>query len=306
MTADDVICPAEEWLDILVSLQVCVELLMDQSPRLRYRPSGYIDFVRTMLVAPVGILVVAGLAALLMWAGESGCYFIVVTPVVLALPLAGFAYLAAQWARIRNPNLACALAAALGLIMYLGRYYALMIFLGGPRVAARIDVLPRFVAFNVNNQVLLNDKGGANNPSPLMNWFLFAAELVACSAMVGVAAAHASRKPYCEQCGKWMSSKAANLRSGGASIVVRALDAGTLDRMDPQEQVQGALPPAFSRIEVVGCTHGGQDQAATFYLTASETVREGEKTTITKLLDEVALTPDEFLTLAEKCPGLMA
>jgi hypothetical protein len=173
-------------------------------------------------------------------------------------------------------------------------------------VAARIDLLPRFIAFNVNNQVLVDKRRAANNPSPLLNWFLFAAELAACSVMVGVAAAHASRKPYCERCGKWMSSKAVNLHGGGASIIVRALVGGTLDRMNAQEQVHSPLPPAFSRIEVVGCTHGGQDQAATFYLTATETISEGKELKITKLLEEIALTPDEFLTLAEKCPGLMA
>jgi hypothetical protein len=116
---------------------------------------------------------------------------------------------------------------------------------------------------------------------------------------------NASLKPYCEPCGKWMSTKATVVPAGSANVVADALSSGQLEAIEVQEEITSGLPAAYSRIEVVGCTHGGQDQAATFFLTAAEVVSQGDKSKAHVLLNRVALTPEEFLTLAEKCPGLM-
>ena len=274
--------------------------------RLSYRPSGRFHLSRTVALFTMGAALALLLAWLLMLAGEYGWYFVVITPTLLALPLPLVAYVGADWAQFRSPYLGAVLGALLGIVYYVGRYYVLLIYLAGPAVAPRIDVLPRFVAVCVNNQVV-EDDGPAirNRQSPAMNWLLFGLELSICAAMPASVWYTSSLRPFCERCRTWMSTKNTVVPAGSAHAVADALRTGQLPSLDVLEEIDGGLPPLFSRIQVVGCTHDGRDQEATFFLTAAEVLSQGEKDKANVILNRVALTPDEFLTLAEKCPGLM-
>lgn len=271
-----------------------------------YRPSGRFHLVRTFLLLAAGIVLALFLAALLAIAGENGLYFLIITPVVLALPLPALAYSGSRWARFRSRYLGAVLGVMLGCLFYVGRYYLLLVYLAGPAMAPHIEVLPRFIAFCVNNQVVLNDGPAiANKQSAAMNWLLFATELSLCSAMPAAAWYAASLKPFCERCGTWMSVKNTVVPAGSAHSLADALNAGDLDSLEAAPEIEGGLPSLFSRIQIVGCTHGGEDQAATFFLAASEVHFEGDKSTDKVVLHRVALSPEEFLTVAEKFPGLM-
>jgi hypothetical protein len=246
------------------------------------------------------------LAWLLMLAGEYGWYFVVITPALLALPLPLVAYIGADWAQFRSPYVGAVLGALLGIVFYVGRYYVLFIYLAGPAVAPRIDVLPRFVAFCVNNQVVEHDGPAIRNrQSPVVNWLMFTLELGICAAMPASVWYTSSLRPFCERCRKWMSTKNTVVPAGSAHAVADALRSGQLSSLEVLEEIAGGFPPLFSRIQVVGCTHDGHDNEATFLLSAAEVLGQGDKDKANVILNRAALTPDEFLTLAEKCPGLM-
>ena len=107
-----------------------------------YQPSGLFDVSRLAL-AIAGLLVLAAACSLgLGVATAEGWYFLAIVPAAAVFPLGAAGYPAAQWAHLRNPRLAAAIGAALGVAMYVGQYYFIMVHDLGTEAILRFDILP--------------------------------------------------------------------------------------------------------------------------------------------------------------------
>src|SRR5688500_7710007 len=105
-----------------------------------YEPSGRFDVSRLTL-ATLGLVLVAAVCSLgLGVATAEGWYFLALVPAAATLPMALAGYPAAKWAHVRNPQVAAAIGGALGVVMYLGQYYFIMVHDLGSEAILRLDV----------------------------------------------------------------------------------------------------------------------------------------------------------------------
>lgn len=270
--------------------------------RPKYEPSGRVSVLPFLLSAIVLLPVALIMGALLAATGRL-LYLMIVSPAIAAGGVAAAGWLLMRMSHCRSPALAGWLLAGYGLLMYLFQFPVEAALQAGPIALLRVDLWPFFLVDIVNNwQFGKPGQAAAGNPVPVFNWIFFAVEIFV-AALVAVAGGAIAATPcYCERCGKWMTKKTTQVQSGGAMAVVQGLLAGNLAELPVMSS--GKTGEDQSVLEIEGCSHGGRDAEATFYLSAREVVGKGENQKITTLAQQSLLTPDEFLTLVEKCPGL--
>jgi hypothetical protein len=270
--------------------------------RPKYQPSGRVS-LPWLLLSSIALFFVALIMGALLAATGRLFYIMIASPAIAAAGLAAAGYFLLRVSHCRSPALGALLLGSLGVVVYLFQFIAELAFFVGPVAFLRPDFWPMAIAESVNNWAI--GKPGQNNanPVPIFNWIFFAVELFI-SGAIGVGAGVVAASPcYCERCRKWMSKKLTQVEAGGAAAVVQALASGTLAEMKP---VGWNFVNDHATLQVEGCSHGGLDHEATFYLTACEVRGEGDNKQITTLAQNVLLTPEEFVLLIEKCPRLAA
>lgn len=278
---------------------MAADMILD---RPKYEPSGRVSIPPFVLSAIVLLPVALIMGALLSASGRL-LYIMIASPAIAAGGVAAAGYLLMRVSHCRSPRLAGAWLACFGIIMYLFQFPVDVAITAGPMALLRVDLWPWFMVEIVNNwQFGQPGQAAAGNPVPFFNWLFFAVELFLSALVAAAGGALAATPCYCERCGKWMTKKTTQVQSGGALAVVQGLLAGNLAELPPIGP--GKTGTDHAALEIEGCSHGGLDAEATFYLSAREVVGKGENQKITPLAQQSLLTPEEFLALVEKCPGL--
>jgi hypothetical protein len=269
-----------------------------------YQPSGLLDVSRLTL-AVLGLLLVAAVCAMgLGVATAEGWYLLALVPAAATLPLALAGYPAAQWAHVRNPGVAAAVGGALGVVMYLGQYYFIMVHDLGTEAILRLDILPAFFIECVNHQIIGND-WPPGEPSPWLNWSIFAIELAMCASIGASLWYLAAGRPYCERCQRWMTRHTTILRGGCVRHLADAFASGDFASLPTLEPVVSERPERYGELEVTGCLHDGAGDDATFFVTVKEVQWEDRRRRTTTFVDRRGVTPEELVTLADRCPGML-
>ena len=126
-----------------------------------------------------------------------------------------------------------------GLILYLG-CYQLCFAAAAPPFAWRMELLPNYIQFRLQDgrrpkgRSRLRRKGWSHppnnkdNPSFILNSFIFISELLIVEGIVCAAAWKRTRWAYCDDLGGWMSRDQVALPGGFAGDFCQALETGSL------------------------------------------------------------------------------
>ncbi len=202
----------------------------------RYRCSGRVRLVRFLLMAFVAL---AG-AMLTAWglhlASEWGYYLVFLAPLLAVLPLAGLMDVAVALGHCRNPVFAGILGLLAGLLVSPGRYQADLVSHLGWRHVYRVDLLPRYLAFRMNHDVVRIDHGMQHNQvdwepdngNPLFKWLYFLLEtLILTGTLMAVGILRACRA-YDEEQGRWMLSATTLWGAGAGPPLAEVIQKGYL------------------------------------------------------------------------------
>lgn len=217
--------------------------------RAAYRPSGKASLLRLLPLSALAFLVASFLAIVLYIIYLLGFYYIVVVPILAVLPVAALTVLAVHFGHCRSRRLAGTIGAVASALLYLG-YYQMGVFDGaGPEGLARLDLLPSYIAFRMNTDRIDHEPGpgvpdddapaagagdeapaGAGDEAPalglfhrVMNWCVFAAELLLVFSVTVVLAVRRASRPYCERCRCWMDREFANHPPEHLEAILEAL-----------------------------------------------------------------------------------
>lgn len=270
-----------------------------------YQRSGKVRWGRLLFLLPIPLAVALAMGAVLCWAFLSGWYYLIVTPLVAALPVAAACFLTVGCSHCRSVFVAALLGATIGAVMYLGYFHAHLVSLDGPAAIHRVDVLPRFVQWRMQSDVEIKVGRPAKAPEPTRNWFNFALELVAIASMVGLLSAYRATQGYCEACGQWMRMGLQLAPPGTAQKVAEYLAAGQLAEL-PAIAPGGAILGKSSMIKVESCRRAGQAETCRAYLTLQETDPGGvfSRSQTQKILSGGQISQEELGWLSRSIPGL--
>src|SRR5262245_51721711 len=176
-----------------------------------YQSSGKVDWVRLLLFSPVLIAAVLGIARCQSWAFQRGWYFIVVTPLIAAIPVGVAARLVIGWGYCRSSILAAFIGGAAGLAAFIGYFHMHLIALAGPAMIGRCDVLAAFIRFRMATHVIADQ---LQAPNEVYNWILSGVELIVITAIAAAFALTRSTRAYCEGCRSWMRRQIASTPPG--------------------------------------------------------------------------------------------
>lgn len=283
------------------------------SARPTFQASGRVDWLRFLSISPMlGALIIVATAAGLAFFRWVNFYLIVIMPIIAGVGAGLAMYGAIKTIHCRSWFLAslCGLAVGSFAFLYSFQLYAAL----HDRVWEAVFTiweLPHIINAIVSTTVI-GEVGKANNnaqPSPVMNWILFAFEWICCAGATAGIAGTASQAGYCERCLRWMTVRDVKTGPGAAQAVAIALanPANTHDQIAALPEITTAPTDTdHASFQLEGCTHNGAFDEATFFLTANEIAGTGENQKTITLLQKVALTPDEFALLATKIPAFAA
>lgn len=184
---------------------------------------------RLPVLAAGGMLAALAVAWVLQFLYFRGWYFVLIVPVFAGLALAGLLHLLVGWAHCRNCWLAAMIGIATGVAAYLGYFHLCLIEEGPPGAAARLDMLPEYIVFRMQNDVQ-EDVGRAdlNNqpkkPSAGLNWYTFVFELLAIVCFGAAVTWNRARRAYCLELGEWMQREISHLPPYSSPAAIGAFD----------------------------------------------------------------------------------
>jgi hypothetical protein len=280
------------------------------SDRPRYQPSGQLAGQSFLAAALVTLLASACFSVLLYLVYRGGIYFILLTPLLVALPLAGLISWTVRSSHCRNPWLAACLAGVAALIFYLGYFHTGLIWQIGLDNTHRLDLLPRYIKMRMETDVVRdaarpNPQAVPQQPNDIqtvVNWVMFATELGIVGAMLIGVGWGTARKPYSEETGQWMSEESATLPPGSGPILVQALNDGTFAEAAAQATPEARAAPPYTTVTL----YYGKDQDQKPLFPVYCTIKEATGWRNRALLDRVRLSPVETAQLANLFPSLTA
>src|SRR5262245_11452716 len=267
-----------------------------------YERSGRVALPRFSPTAVATLAVAAGMAYVWFLAFDAGWGYWLVTPVVLALPVALAGYLAVGWGRCRSRGVAVVLGVVATLVFHLGYFHADLVRQNGPAALTRLDLLPEFIAHRmatdgvrVENHVLPR--------SQLYNWFYSGAELLVTGLIVTGLTVYRSLKGYCESCHQWMRSVAFQTKSGVSVDIADALETGEYADLPNAVGRLAGFNRAYSWVEFEYCptVRGGGSECAA-YLTLKEI--SGGSDPVEVLMYQGRLTSAELDALSQRLSAL--
>ena len=281
-----------------------------------YRPSGRVNLLAFFPLAGFALLVALGMGFALTKALHNGAFFVVFSPLLLGLPVAGAVFGAVRGGACRSRVVGGVLGLVAGLVYFLGYYQIDLAHRFGIRFLTRVDVLPRYIEWRVKTDV--SRKVGAKDDAPaaprpgdtadlVFRWVKFGLNgLVAVLPAVVVGVGQAAR-PYCERARRWLVSHPVRLPADVAEPAAAAVYSGNAEGLAAALRPAAAPPadPQGYTLLTVEYVPGEPDSPV--YLTiAAVTGADRPKTTrVQWLVPRSLLTADEAaaLTAGVALPG---
>ncbi len=239
-------------------------------------------------------------------------YFVIIVPAAAGF-LAGFLLRGLiGWSKCRNIAFATFLGLVVGAVTFLSGYHFSMVHQFGPvgpLLIHRIDLLPDYIQFRLQNDVV----GDANanpakppaKPNSIENTLLFAWEFLTCMIIGAVFARLRAMRAFSPDSDRWMNRESISFGQGAGPMLAEALDHDALEK---------ALPHAPRAREFQKDTHlileyssDGSPFDEPVYLTIAEFGPFKLRSMGTNryyLLRQVELTTKETLQLAPLYPKL--
>jgi hypothetical protein len=191
--------------------------------------SGSVHPLLFPLTAMSCLVVSLALAAALTGLFHGGFYLIVLVPIIAGVAVAASVYWAIRLGQCRNRWLGLTLGVACACIAYFGYYYIDMM-VGAKQW--RPDLLPRYIALRIQNDVTLpTDAPNPNiQPKPFwpLNALMFCMELGVILWVSGVVGFRAASRAFDESEGRWAEPAHTTIGYGQARILQEAKQQGIL------------------------------------------------------------------------------
>jgi hypothetical protein len=207
--------------------------------RTSYRSSGR---VKSSVFLPCAVLTLgisALLAAALHVSFIAGAYYPILMPVFASIPAAAMVYWAVSVGHCRNRRVGQLLGLTAGLVLYLGYYHVGLIQEIGVRNAYRVDRLPGYIVWRMQNTVIVmgneerDVERNVQEALPIRTSFnacLSAAELGFVLAFVPFLGGVRAGRAYAEAHERWTDLFIAALPPGSGNAVMDSLEDGSLPR----------------------------------------------------------------------------
>jgi hypothetical protein len=197
-----------------------------------YIPSNRVKW-ETFIPAFVGLITAAAVGAMILYfAFISGYYYIFLTPLIVAMPLAWLNQTVIRVGHCRSPMIALGLGLIVAAIFYLGYFYIGMLHIVGPAGLLRPDLLLRYISLRQQTDTQVDTTThSSTGSSPFMNWFAFLLEsglVIYLVAWLGFRRAH---RAYCEKCGRWQDQSYMLLAPRQGRTVASWLASGQLNQL---------------------------------------------------------------------------
>jgi hypothetical protein len=199
----------------------------------RRRPasSGGINLILFPLTALAGLAVAVALAWVLAAVFAAGMYYILIVPMVAAGILATAVYFSVRLGQCRNRWLGLALGVICGCVLYLGYFHFDLIRQAGPGAAWRIDALPGYIAFRMQNDVsrdMHQPEGKESKPLWALNLVMFCVEFGFILWITSVVGFRAASRAFDEARGRWGTASYTTILFGQSQILEAGRQAGRL------------------------------------------------------------------------------
>jgi hypothetical protein len=263
------------------------------------------------LLVPFGLAAI--LAALLFWLFRMGHYYIGIVPAIAALGVAGCLKLAVNKGHCRSRVVAGAAGFCAGTILYLGYYYCGMVYHLGPETAGRLDLLPAYIRFRTQVDVVRDTHDSRREETPRkgsvwVNWGVFGFESILVLAFTTAGALTRARKPYCESCRKWMPRDLTRFEPANADELLDAFRNGSTRSLAALagQPVFATVPSAMLAIDFCPSLKEGSARDCPVYASLKVVAKAGgggafldpfDASQGKVLLRSLALTPDEVAAL---------
>ena len=278
--------------------------LLKQRPT--YLRTGRVRLISLFFVMPIALMAAALMACCLWLLFEAGWYYYVIMPIVISLPVAAACYLTVKLSHCRNLGIAATMGLLIGLIFYLGYFHAHLVSMIGLRAIHRLDLLPDFIVWRMNNDVQIDDMGKERAPAPVMNWITFGMELLIVVCITTGASAQRASRAYCEGCKRWKRFALHTAPSGAAGQVAYCLGAGRLLELPIIPPIQAQVGTPSSSIKVEYCPTSKNKEVCHTYLTLQEnaTNARGKAARGATYLSGGEISQEELAVLVSSLSGL--
>jgi hypothetical protein len=266
---------------------------------------------RPFLPTAIGVAVVPAivLAWLMSLAFSSGFYYFFVLPGLAGLALATVLSKVVAWTHCRNRWLAGMVAGVLGVVTYLG-YYQFSLAHALPRAGWRVDLLPRYVMFRLNTDVIMtaHDVGpGKREPIFISNCILCALDLLTITWVPAKFPWKRATYAYCGLLERWMEREKTTWPSGSGGAFLLALETGRL-----AEFLSTTPPGSGKKLCRLSLEYAMPAEGSAFDYPIYATLTDHLASTSwfkpnlisSTLLRQVALHPSEVLSLQPLFPKL--
>lgn len=271
-----------------------------------YQRSGRVNLFRLLVLAPFPLFVAAVMAVCLWLAFEFGYYYSLIVPLVAALPVAAASYLTVRWSHCRNLPLALGIGGLSALVLFPGYFHIHFITMAGPAWITRVDRLPQFIAFRMNTDVELDQRGQPKQTNVVSNWVFFTIELVVVLCTVAGMAAYRASRAFCEPCQRWMRMAIHTAPPGSSNQIGVLLAEGRLHELSVVPLITAGPNQPSCMIRVESCWNVTRNPACRTYLTLQENVGNARSKARPPgtYLQNVEISLEELGHLSSKLSGL--
>lgn len=204
--------------------------------RPQYRPSGKVRWAAFLPWTALALAVSIGMGCALHAAYYNGFYAVALAPAVASLPVLGLGYLSVGLGQCRSRSVAVAFGLAAAVLLYGTYFHAGLVQLLGVQHLHKLDLLPGYVEFRMNTDVLRDKRverpqnnvpRPADRPNVYANVAFSAFDLLIIIVAVTPLAWKRAVRPYCETHQRWMIEESATFAHGSGPLLARALHTGS-------------------------------------------------------------------------------
>ena len=259
----------------------------EPQPR-RAASTGGVHFLLFPLAAVACLMAAGAMAWVLAAVFLAGWYFLMLVPLAAAAVVALAVHFSIRQGRCRNRWLGLALGAGCGCVLYLGYYHFDMVNQVGRRLLPRIDALPGWIAFRIQNDVSRDVHRPADveprKPLWVMNLLMFLAEFALVLWITSLVGFRTASRAFDEARGRWGSIRYSQIAPGQSQLLVTAWQQGTLESALQQTSAvpfQLNTPQCMVVLEQFAAWEGESPRA---FLSAYEIKMPGQSPAINELL----------------------
>ncbi len=245
-----------------------------------------------------------------------GHYYFIIVPAVAALGVAALFRVAVAKGHCRNPVIAMVIGILLALVLYLGSYYAGMLYVWGPEAIMHPEAFPEYVRLRLKTDTVRSthdyDDSKPRHGSLVVNVGLTLFEFGMVLLIVPGAGFIRSRKPYCENCRRWNARETTLFEPGAADELMAGLQEGSARKLAAlcARAPYMTLPNTTMAVDYCPSLKEGSTRDCAAFLSLKSVAsnvpgvgRDPFDQSKGKLLARfVQLSPDEFPALAPRFP----